>query len=418
VVGTTSPPQTVTLTNTGNATLNISSATVTPQAQFPRSSNTCSPTLAAGASCTFNMSFAPTTAGTVSGSVTFTDNAPGSPQTLPLTRTGTVVSFSTSSVTFGTVSVGSSATQTVTLTNVSTKNALSITSITITGANAADFSLQPSTCGSSVPAGGSCQIPVTFAPLADGSLSASISVADNGGGSPQTVSLAGTGSGSAAIVTVSPTSLNFGSVNVGSTSTAQTVTLSNIGNANLTITSIAPGTSNYGETNTCGSSLAAGSTCTISVTFTPGSEGTLNDTLTITDNASTSPQKVSLTGVGLQPIVSLSPTSLSFDSVGVGSSSTLPVTLTNSGNATLNITGININAGSSNYSQTNTCGSSLAAGANCMISVTFTPSQSGTLNGTPSVADNATGSPQTVTLTGTSGTPAARFPVPAALAPA
>ena len=410
VVGTTSPPQMVTLTNTGNAALTISSIKLAGSA-YPVTNN-CTASLAPGGSCTFTITFKPKSAGTLTGTVTITDNASNSPQVISMTGQGTEVSFSPTSLNFGTIAVGSSsAPQTITLTNTNTKNGLSITSIGLTGANTNDFS-ETNTCGSSVPAGGSCTITATFTPLADGALSASVSVTDNGGGSPQTVPLAGTGSGTAPVITVSPTSLNFGNVVVGTTSPAQTVTLTNSGNGALSITSIVPGT-NYGQTNTCGSSLGAGLNCTVSVTFTPGASGTLNGTLTITDNANNSPQTVSLTGVGTQPVVSLSPTSLNFASVPVGTTSAAQtVTLTNTGNATLNITSITPSA---SYGETNTCGSSVLAGGNCAISVTFTPSGSGTITGTLSVTDNAPGSPQTVSLTGIGTTAPAVQLLPASL---
>jgi hypothetical protein len=102
------------------------------------------------------------------------------------------VKLSPTSLDFGSVKVGTkSAAKTLTLTNVS-ENVVSITTISITGANAPDFS-ETSTCGGTVQGGRSCTLSVTFAPTATGSRTASLSVADNGGGSPQTVSLSGSG---------------------------------------------------------------------------------------------------------------------------------------------------------------------------------------------------------------------------------
>jgi hypothetical protein len=183
----------VTLTNTGNITLNITSI-VSSSKTFPLS-NRCGSTLGAGNSCTFQVEFKPTTAGTSTGTITLTDNAPGSPQTVPLTGTGTVVSFSPTSLSFGTVNVGSSsAPQNVTMTNNSGGQTMSITGISITGANASSFS-EINNCGGSLGPGASCTITVTFTPTTSGPLTANVSVADNGGGSPQTVPLSGTGQG-------------------------------------------------------------------------------------------------------------------------------------------------------------------------------------------------------------------------------
>jgi hypothetical protein len=174
----------------------------------------------------------------------------------------------------------------------------------------------------------------------------------------------------------------------------------------LSITSIAVTGTNAGDfaqTNTCGSSVAAAANCTISVTFTPSASGTRTASLSITDNASGSPQTVSPTGTGNGPLASLSATSLSFGNQPYDATSTAQtVTLSNTGNATLSITSIAVTGtNASDFAQTNTCGSSVAAGANCAIAVIFTPSALGTRAASLSVTDNASGSPQTVPLSGT-----------------
>src|SRR5262249_5960496 len=118
-----------------------------------------------------------------------------------------------------------------------------------------------------------------------------------------------------------------------------------------------------------------------------------------TDNAPGSPHIVQLTGSGTVAVANLSPTSLSFGSQAVGTTSAQEeVTLTNSGGAPLNINRI---ATAGDFSQTNKCGASLDAGSHCTISVTFAPSDTGNRTGTLSVTDDAAGSPHTVTLSGT-----------------
>jgi hypothetical protein len=165
-----------------------------------------------------------------------------------------------------------------------------------------------------VAAGGNCTISVTFRPSASGSRTASVSITDNAAGSPQAVSLSGTGIAPAA--SLSPVSVSFGNQPVGTTSAAQTVTLSNSGNATLSITSLAiTGTnaSDFAEiADACGSSVAAGGNCTIGVTLTPSAVGQRTATLSITDNASSSPQAVSLSGTGSHDVIlswAASPTS-------------------------------------------------------------------------------------------------------------
>jgi len=206
------------------------------------------------------------------------------------------------------------------------------------------------------------------------------------------------GAAGAPAVSLSPTSLSFGNQPVGTPSAAQPVTLTNSGTAALTITSIAA-TGDYSETNTCGSSLAAGAKCTINVTFHPTAAGTRSGQLTITDNASGSPQKVTLSGVGTTLVVSVSPTSLAFGNQTVGTtSSAKTVTLKNTGTAPLTISSIMATV---DYAETNTCGSSLAAGGSCTISVTFHPTAKGTRPGAVIITDNAScEGTQAVTLTG------------------
>ena len=177
------------LSNLGNATLTISKISV--GANFSQTNN-CGSSVAVGASCTITVTFTPTTIHDITGAVTVKDNATGSPQTAALAGTGTYVILSPTSLNFGTVTVGQkSAPQVTTFTNTS-KAALPITGLKITGTDSADFS-QTNTCQPSVAAGASCTITVTFKPTTTGLRTANVSIADGGGGSPQLVALSGTG---------------------------------------------------------------------------------------------------------------------------------------------------------------------------------------------------------------------------------
>ncbi len=138
------------------------------------------------------MKFKPTTSGTLKGSVSITDNATGSPQKITLTGTGTDIQLSPTSLNFGNQPVGTkSVAKKITLSNKASV-AVSITSISITGTNKGDFG-ETNTCGTGVKAGASCTVTVTFTPAATGKRTASVSVSDNGGGSPQKVGLSGWG---------------------------------------------------------------------------------------------------------------------------------------------------------------------------------------------------------------------------------
>jgi hypothetical protein len=206
------------------------------------------------------------------------------------------------------------------------------------------------------------------------------------------------------LASLSSTSLNFGNQLVGTTTATNKLTLSNPSGPALTISSIAVTGTNatdFSQTNTCGTGLADGASCTITVTFKPAQSGPRTASVTITDNAAGTPQTISLSGTGLVsgPNATPSPSSLTFATQLVGtSSSAQSATLTNYGTTALSITSI---AASGDFSQTNTCGSSLAAEASCTISVTFKPTERATRKGTLSITDNAAGSPQTVSLTGT-----------------
>jgi len=189
LVGTTSAAQTETLNNTGSVAVTISN--IAASAAFIETNN-CPSSLPVNGSCKIQVSFQPTAKGPASGKLSVADDATGSPQTAAVTGTGTVVELSPICVNFGDQKVGTkSAAVPVQLTNVG-KTTLSVSQITITGADAGDFS-QTNNCGTSVPARSSCTMKVTFQPTTKGSRSAKLSVSDDGGGSPQEVGLTGTG---------------------------------------------------------------------------------------------------------------------------------------------------------------------------------------------------------------------------------
>jgi hypothetical protein len=422
-VGVASASQDATMTNTGGATLLISSIGVTgANASSFAFASTCGPSLATGASCTIHGHFTPTATGPLSAAVTITDNAAGSPQSIALTGTGATpatVSLSATSLTYADQAVETeSASQSVTLTNTGSAS-LTIPSLTVTGPNASSF-VFAATCGPNLAAGASCTIHGHFTPTAAGAMTAAVSITDNAAGSPQTISLSGNGG---TTVSLSPTSLSFGSEEVGSTSGSQSVTLTNTGTITLDITSIAvingpPASvagpeervaefappSSFVFANGCGTGLAAGASCTIHGHFTPTAPGALTAFLTITDNAGSSPQSITLTGTGLNPAAaSLSGTSLSFGSQTVGTeTASQTVTLTNTGGEPLLISSIGVTgANASSFVFGATCGPILAAGANCTIHGHFAPTATGALTASVTITDNAGDSPQSITLSGT-----------------
>ena len=299
---------------------------------------------------------------------------------------------------FGDVTDGTtSPPKTMTLTNTGNTD-LTVNTVTITGPNNSDFA-QTSTCTTVSPQA-TCAINVTFTPTLVGTETANVSVTDNAPGSPQLGSLTGVGLGNGPAVLFSPTSLTFTTQLVGSSSPPQGVTLSNIGNAALAITKISV-SANFSQTNNCGSSVAAGASCTITVTFTPTTIHTITGSVTVTDNATGSPQTVPLTGTGTY--VKLSPASMNFGTVMVGKKSAPQVaTFTNTANFTLTITSLKITGtNTTDFSETNTCQPTVAPGASCTITVTFKPMASGARTADVSISDGGGGSPQLVALSGT-----------------
>jgi hypothetical protein len=302
---------------------------------------------------------------------------------------------------FGYVSDGTtSAPQTMTLTNTGNTN-LTVSNVTIIGPNSGDFA-ETNNCTTVVPQS-TCSIIVTFTPSINGAESADVSITDNAPNSPQLGSLTGNGLGSGPAVMFSPTSLTFPTQLIGTSSSAQSVTLSNIGNQTLTLMSISIG-AGFLQTNNCGSSVAAGASCTITITFRPTKPNTTTASLSVKDNAAGSPQTVALSGTGTY--VTLSPGTLNFGTVTVGKSSTPQVaTFTNTAKFALPIKSLTIGGtNASDYTETNTCQPSVAASASCDITVTFKPTATGLRTADVSISDGGGGSPQTVALTGTGQT--------------
>lgn len=204
---------------------------------------------------------------------------------------------------------------------------------------------------------------------------------------------------------LAPATLSFGDETVGQTSATQKITLANSGEGTLHISQIST-QGDFAQTNDCPATLTDGAPgCTITVSFKPTAAGARSGALQITDDAPFSPQSVTLTGIGkaaptaaADPNAVLTPTSLSFPDQAVNSTSAAQVvTLTNGGPDALTITGVAV---SGDFAATNNCGQSLAAGGNCAISVTFTPTATGARTGQLAVTDNGNGSPQTATLSG------------------
>jgi hypothetical protein len=330
------------------------------------------------------------------------------------------VTANPTSLTFGNQAQGTtSASQPVVITDVGT------TSVTITGIAASTNFGETNTCPTTLTSGGgtgsNCTVAVTFTPTATGTLTGTVTVTytNTGSTTPQTTTITLTGTGTAATagtISISPTSLTFGSQAVGTTSATQTVTVNNTGNTAVTFTSIVTSGDFAGATLAqCPSIAFDAAPCTFQISFKPTATGTRTGAITFTDNATGSPQTVTLTGTGTggAATVSVTPSSLTFGPQAVSTTSApLSVTVMNTGTAAVNFTGFTTSgqdAEDFGVSLPNTSGGcsptgTLAAGASCTINVLFTPQAAGARTATLLVADNATGSPQMVALSGTGGT--------------
>jgi len=265
-----------------------------------------------------------------------------------------------------------------------------------------EFSQTNSCPAVGVPAGSSCTFNISFSPAGDGLRLGSLfatSIANSG----IYVALSGTGHLPAPAVSLSPTSLVFPLQIVGVPSAPQAITLTNTGGASLAISIITTSGLNsgdYSQTNNCAASVSPGASCFIYVTFTPTGTGTRIGTVFIGDNATGGSQSVTVTGTSYAPapVVSVSPTSLSFPGQIVRTQSAAQtILLGNIGNAPLALGSI---TATGDFAQRNSCGASLNAGANCSINVTFIPSANGSRAGTVVISDNAAGGPQIVALSG------------------
>jgi len=278
---------------------------------------------------------------------------------------GQTATVSTNSLNFGNQPVGvTSSPMVVTVTNTGSAN-LVFTSSSVAGTNRLDWAPLSGTCGGTLKPGKVCTITAKFTPQGTGARTAYIQIFDNDPTSPQIVNLSGVGVAPAA--TFSSPSLNFGVVTLGSGS-SMALTLTNSGNAAMNVSNISAA-GDYSQSNNC-SALAPQQSCSITVTFSPSGSWSRMGLLTVQDDAGV--QTIALSGMGSSGgVPTLSPTKFTFaKTLIVGTSATQPVTLTNTGTGPATLQSV---VTSGDFSQTNNCPSVLAAGANCTLTVTFTP---------------------------------------------
>lgn len=390
--------QSFTVTNTGTASLTIAQISANGAA-YSVSGLNAPATVAAGASTTFSVLFAPTTAGSLSGSVSISSNAPNSPNAVALAGTGVAaavaLSASPTSVSFANVNAGTTKSQNVTVTN-SGNASITISQVSV---NAKDFAVSGVSTPVTLNAGQRAAMTVNFLPTAAENISGNITVSSSSGGSAV---IPVNGVGVQPALTITPASASFSNVTVGSPST-QTVQIANTGTGTLTISQVSASGSGFSTSSlSLPIFLAPNQSTSFNIVFSPASAGTVSGAVSIVSNAPSSPETIALTGTGAaaSQTLSFSSTSLAFGSVNDGASSTQAVTVTNTGNANVTISSITESGTGFTLSGAGTP-VTLTAGQHLNFSVVFSPTSAGTDSGSISVASNATGSPGTIALSGT-----------------
>ncbi|MEY9890223.1 hypothetical protein ABIA31_003881 [Catenulispora sp. MAP5-51] len=334
--GSTSTAQAVTITNPGTSAASLSSISATgPFAQ----TNNCGSSLAAGASCTVQVTFSPTTGGNATGTLTVNTSAPGGPLSValsgrgitsstnlalgqPATASSTQSTFVASNVTDGNTgsywesSDGAGYPQTITV-DLGSTQPIGSTTLNLPPSSAWNTRTQTLSVLGSTDGTTFSQIvgsaTYTFDPSTGNTVTISLpsgtkaryvrlSFTANTGWSAAQLSEfqifpGGSSTGNPSALTANPASVAFGNQAVGSTSSAQTVTVSNPGTTAAAISSVST-SAPFAQTNTCGSSLAAGASCSVQVSFTPTAAGAANGTLSVASNAPGSPLTVALSGTG------------------------------------------------------------------------------------------------------------------------
>ena len=304
----------------------------------------------------------------------------------------------TTGVDFGDVTVGTSSTQTVVVTNLGHSNA-TISAANVTGSG---FNYMSPALPLTLSRGQSVTLTINFAPSAAGISTGNLSLSASGNVSPNSVPLTGTGvqSQQTLLLTVSPQSVSFGNVPVGS-SGSQTVSLLNSGTGPVNVSQATMAGNGFGMTGLAvPMTLGPGQSTAFTVSFAPAGAGSASGNISVVSNAANSVSTVALSGMGVQPQISVAPGAVSFGTVTVGQTSSQTVTLTNAGGANLNITQL-AGPGTGFSLSGLALPLTLAPGKSTAFTVSFTPTSGASSSGSLMLVSNAPTSPTTIPLSGT-----------------
>ena len=396
-VGSESAARAVMLTNTGSLALVVSGVQVS--GDFSESDNCAGITLAVGGACTLEVAFAPSVQGARSGLLTVLANVPGGLVIADLAGSGGPtgqILLTPLHMTFPATLTGSkAAVQYLTVSNIGSA-AVSLQGPAVTK----DYQVSNSNCATSLAAQTGCTVGILFAPTISGADNGTFSIS-TGAGVFHT-ELTGTGQKPATDM-LSATSLSFAAQVVGTASAAKTITITNSGDEALTLITAASSLSDYQvNTSACATNVPGHQSCSIAVVFAPVTPGARTGKLTISDSlhVGNSALSVALSGNGLAPSgISLLPASFDFGAQGTGSTSTAQTfTLTNQSGAAL--TGLTFSAAGDFAVKASSCAGSLAAGKDCALMVTFTPSATGSRAGALNVYAKESATSLTTALSG------------------
>ena len=395
-ISTASAAQSITVTNTGNASLTITA--ITPTGDFNETDNCVGSPIAVGSTCAIQVKFLPTQTGTRTGVLTVYGNVAGGQATATLSGMGTTAAaivLNPITLSFTSTNVGA----TSAALNITISNTGGVTATLQNPTVTTNFTITANTCGPSLASNVGCTVSVAFQPTASGTLTGSFSITDSVG--TQTASLTGVGV-LPATDALAPPSLGFAAQQLNTASATQQVTLTNNGDSALLLIAAQIASGDFTVVNGCGNSLSGHSSCSLLVGYVPKSVGPESGVLTVADQYRS--QTVSLSGTGVAPPgVSLSPLStVAFAPIGVGLiAAAQTVTLTSNGGLPLTIQNISVTGDFAIVAGSNTCGSSLTVGAQCTMQVVFAPNAAAARTGTFTATDNAASSPQSLQLTGT-----------------
>ncbi len=390
--------QNATLTNTSNETVTVSKLSISAS-QFVTAGLKMPLTLAPGQSTNFQVVYYGKTSGSYSGTLSAMTAHGGSSTKVHLRgATATLqgqLSVSVSNLNFGKVLVNGNSTQALTLTNPGSTD-IHISQITVSGSG---FSVSGVATPYTLSAGQAASLQVAFSPAAAGAATGGITITSDATNSTVTVGLSGTGSSATYTMSLTPGSVSFGNLNVGSTAT-QSVQVSNTGNSSVTLTQLqASGNGISVSGLAIPLSLAPSQSATFSVSFAPGAAGTIPGSVTVTNNDGIS-TVAAVTGTGVQAGLSVTPASASFGSVVTGSTNSQTIQLKNNGNANLTISQATV-SGSGFSLNGLSLPATLTPGQSTNFNVKYAPQSGGNASGSISIVSNAPNSPATVALSGT-----------------